>query len=71
MKYQKITAQDRLWVIGFEEIQPTEEGPNPVQKSWDGIGYPDSTTVYACLLANEIEVDNLEKLYAELSILES
>ena len=61
MKYQKITAQDRLWIIALD----------PDQEDWDGIGYPDSTTVYACLLTNEIEVDNLEKLYAELSILES
>lgn len=69
MKYQKITAQDRLWVIGFEKIEPTEENLNPIQKSWDGIGYPDSNTVYACLLTNLEEVDNLEKLFEDLTIL--
>lgn len=57
MKYQKITSQDRLWIIALD----------PDQEDWDGIGYPYSNTVWACLLSNQKECENLEALFVELT----
>ena len=50
MLLQKIICQDRLWVFTTEEL-------------WDGIGYPKSENVWACLLTNEAEVADLEVFY--------
>ena len=54
MLLQKIICQDRLWVFTTEEL-------------WDGIGYPDSPDVKACLLENSEEVAELELYFTENS----
>ena len=57
MKFQKIIAQDRLWIVALDSEQ----------EEWDGIGYPYSNTVWACLLSNAQECENLEALFVELT----
>lgn len=49
---QKIEAQGKFWVLDID-------------KEWDGVGYPNATTVYACPLDSE-EKELFENLFTEL-----